>query len=189
MSKQQVFSSATVAALQLSSAWWWFMAHWVSWLNHWTVRQVALPWLSPLFGCRMATPTFLFVCLPFKVLDCLFYTFFLVASQPSTPTHKCTGCPVPCKCPNQLNLFLWEKNYIAEALNVTWLFGRMCNRAAVTWKICACWSCMWVSMYPYMLQTNDWRTFSDHNVFIMTKVSYIHTCIVKHLSRLKQGLV
>ena len=36
-------------------AWWWFMAGWASWLNHWTERQVALPRPSPLYGRRMAT--------------------------------------------------------------------------------------------------------------------------------------
>lgn len=34
----------SVSPLSLcNSAWWWFMASWASWLNHWTERQVALP--------------------------------------------------------------------------------------------------------------------------------------------------
>lgn len=32
-----------------NSAWWWFMADWASWLNHWGERQLALPRLSPLY--------------------------------------------------------------------------------------------------------------------------------------------
>lgn len=47
-----VVNSGFVSVSPLSfcnSPWWWFMAGWESWLNHWTERQVALPRPSPLY--------------------------------------------------------------------------------------------------------------------------------------------
>lgn len=59
-----------------NSAWWWFIAGWVSWLNHRAERQIAWPRPPPLHGCRMATSTILSVC----CLSCLpvFHTSSLV---------------------------------------------------------------------------------------------------------------
>lgn len=47
-----------------NSPWWWFMAGWESWLNHWTERQVALPRPSPLYMAVAWQPlhSFLPVC-------------------------------------------------------------------------------------------------------------------------------